>query len=377
MACEAFEEDLSAWIDGELTPAEEARLAAHLQSCRSCTALLRDFQDTSLLVRQLPLPRSPAFATEATMDLLRAVRHRDSEPWLALARARRFLFDPFLPKVGVKVVGLAVAIALAVFVGREEFMINVDHGNTLETTEAPPHTAEAPPSPSTPITRSPSPEVTVRGFDDTATPNTALLSPGALTPGNSEKANELSALQHAADQGQLDAQWKIGRMLADGDGVAQNDLRAFEYFSRIANTHASEPPGTAQAHIVASAFVALGRYYLKGIPNSAVQPDAARARQMFLYAASYFGDGEGQYELGRLYLTSTPSDAHEAMRWLLLAASKGHCGAEVALGDILFRGQQVPRQAARGLMWLELGRDCAGADEPGTQGTLRRRLPYR
>ncbi len=201
-------------------------------------------------------------------------------------------------------------------------------------------------------------------FDGTATPNTALLTPGVPTPENSEKAKELSALQYAADQGQIGAQWKIGRMLADGDGVAQNDLRAFEYFSQIANSHAGEQPGTPQARIVANAFVALGRYYLKGIPNSAVEPDANRARQMFLYAASYFGDADAQYELGRLYLDGTPSDVHEAARWFLLAANKGHCRAEVALGDILFRGQQLPRQAARGLMWLTLGRDCAGADQP-------------
>jgi TPR repeat protein len=206
-------------------------------------------------------------------------------------------------------------------------------------------------------------------FDGTATPNTALLTPSdgshsGLTAENSEKAKELSALQYAADQGQLGAQWKIGRMLADGDGVAQNDVRAFEYFSQIANSHAGEPPGTPQAHIVANAFVALGRYYLKGIPNSTVEPDASRARQMFLYAASYFGDADAQYELGRLYLGGTPSDVHEAARWFLLAANKGHCRAEVALGDILFRGEQLPRQAARGLMWLTLGRDCAGADQP-------------
>src|ERR1700692_4714636 len=63
-------------------------------------------------------------------------------------------------------------------------------------------------------------------FDGTATPNTALLAPSVPTPENSEKAKELSALQYAAEQGQIGAQWKIGRMLADGDGVAQNDLRA-------------------------------------------------------------------------------------------------------------------------------------------------------
>jgi TPR repeat protein len=206
-------------------------------------------------------------------------------------------------------------------------------------------------------------------FDGTATPNTALLTPngGSHTvlgaPEISEKAKELSALEYAADQGKIGAQWKYGRMLAEGDGVAQNDLRAFEYFSQIANSHADEPPGTAQARIVANAFVALGRYYLKGIPNTSVERNVDRARQMFLYAASYFGDANAQYELGQLYLDGTARDVHEAARWFLLAATKGQCRAQVALGDILFRGLQVPRQPARGLMWLTLARDCAGADE--------------
>ena len=74
------------------------------------------------------------------------------------------------------------------------------------------------------------------------------------------------------------AQWKVGRMYAIGDGVPQDDQRAFIYFSQIANTHPDEPPGTAQARLVANAFVALGHYYLTGIPNSAVVQDAARAR---------------------------------------------------------------------------------------------------
>jgi TPR repeat protein len=81
---------------------------------------------------------------------------------------------------------------------------------------------------------------------------------------------------------------------------------------------------------------------------------------MFGYAATYFGDADAQYELGRLYLTGTPSAPHQAARWFQLAATKGHCRAEVALGDMLFQGQAVPHQAARGLMWLTLGRDCAG-----------------
>jgi TPR repeat protein len=122
-------------------------------------------------------------------------------------------------------------------------------------------------------------------------------------------------------------------------------------------------PGTPQARFVANAFVALGHYYLTGIANSKVMPDPTRARDMLGYAATYFGDADAQYELGRLYLNDKPGDPHQAARWFQLAATKGQCRAEAALGDMLFQGQAVPRQAARGLMWLTLSKDCAGSDE--------------
>jgi uncharacterized protein len=206
-------------------------------------------------------------------------------------------------------------------------------------------------------------------FDGTTSPSTASLSPtdGLHAPNHpadgSEKSKALTALEYAADQGMPAAQWKLGQMYADGDGVPQDALRAFKYFSDIANSHPDETPGTPQAHFVANAFVALGRYYLTGIPNTSIKANPARAHEMLNYAATYFGDADAQYEMGRLYLDGTPSDPHEAARWFQLAANKGHCRAEAVLGDILFKGQFVPRQAARGLMWLTLGRDCAGSDE--------------
>jgi TPR repeat protein len=206
-------------------------------------------------------------------------------------------------------------------------------------------------------------------FDGTTSPSTASLTPsdglrpGSRAPASAEKTNALTALQYAADQGEPAAQWKLGHMYANGEGVPQDDLRAFNYFSQIANTHPDENPATPQARLVANAFVALGHYYLTGIPNSRVTADTARAREMFAYAASFFGDADAQYQLGRLYLDGTPSDPHQAARWFQLAATKGQCRAEVTLGDLLFEGKDVPRQAARGLMWLTLGKDCAGSDE--------------
>jgi hypothetical protein len=204
-------------------------------------------------------------------------------------------------------------------------------------------------------------------FDGTTTNSTASLTPGdglrAAQHPLDEKAKALTALQYAADQGEPAAQWKLGRMYADGDGVPQDQIRAFNYFSQIANTHPDENPGTPQARLVANAFVSLGHYYMTGIANSKIRPNLARAHELFAYAATYFGDADAQYELGRLYLEAAPPNPHEAARWFQLAATKGQCRAEAALGDILFKGQYVPRQAARGLMWLTLGRDCAGPDE--------------
>jgi TPR repeat protein len=172
-------------------------------------------------------------------------------------------------------------------------------------------------------------------------------------------------LQYSADEGHPVAQWRLGRMYADGDGVAQNDLRAFDYFSKIANLHAEDNPASPQSQIVANAFVALGRYYLEGIPNSRITPDPERAREMFSYAASYFGNADAQYNLGRLYLdgVGAPRDPKNAVRWLGLAAQKGQHQAQAMLGQMLFNGDHLQRQAARGLMWLTLARDGAGPNE--------------
>jgi TPR repeat protein len=176
----------------------------------------------------------------------------------------------------------------------------------------------------------------------------------------------LNSLQYAAEGGHPIAQWKLGRMYADGDGVTQDDLRAFEYFSRIASKHAEDSPSAPQAAIVAKAFVALGRYYLNGIPNSTIKSDPERAREMFSYAASYFGNADAQYDLARLYLKSAGTsrdDIRYGARWLGLAAQKGQHQAQAMLGQMLFNGDQLPRQAARGLMWLTLARDSAAPDE--------------
>jgi TPR repeat protein len=172
-------------------------------------------------------------------------------------------------------------------------------------------------------------------------------------------------LEDAARDGDVGAAWELGRMYADGDGVKQNHQLAFEYFGGIADSHADEPTGTAQARFVANAFVRLGSYYVTGIPNSNIKPNAVRGRDMFNYAASYFGDPDAQYHLGRIYLDGrgVGKDTKQGIRWLSLAADKGQYLAQAVLGGLLFKGQSAPRDGARGLMWLMLARDAATPEE--------------
>ena len=180
--------------------------------------------------------------------------------------------------------------------------------------------------------------------------------------GGTEAAQK--SLEDLARNGDVVAAWELGRMYAEGDGVKQNDQRAFEYFRRLADSHADELTGTAQARFVANAFVELGRYYLLGIPNH-IKPDAVHAHEMFSHAASYFGDPDAQYHLGRLYLDGqgVGKNTKQAVRWLFAAANKGQYQAQAVFGALLFRGQSVARDAAQGLMWLILARDAVNPEE--------------
>ena len=184
----------------------------------------------------------------------------------------------------------------------------------------------------------------------------------ALRQGKTEQA--VTELEYAAEQGVPGAIWKLGRMYADGDGVKMNKARAYEYFRRLTATHGDDSAGTPNARYLANAFVTLGLYHLDGIPGT-LKADPNVAREMFRYAAAYFADPEAQYHLGRLYLLGkgAPKDAIQAARWLRLSANKGHHRAQALLGSMLFKGEDVSRQAALGLFWLIMAKDAATPDE--------------
>jgi TPR repeat protein len=209
-------------------------------------------------------------------------------------------------------------------------------------------------------------------------PALSSVPPGGITPFDALRSGNqmmregridqgLLALEYAAERGMPAAIWQLGRIYADGDGVDVDQKRAFEYFRSLTKTHAYDSPGTPHARYVANAFVTLGYFYLKGIPDSDVRADPAVAHSMFRHAATYFGDPEAQYQLGRMYLegSGTPKNPVQASRWLRLAADRGQRNAQALLGAMLFKGSGVSRQAAMGLFWLTVAKDAVAKEGGG------------
>ena len=178
--------------------------------------------------------------------------------------------------------------------------------------------------------------------------------------------SSVRALTYAAEGGSPLACWKLGSMYASGDLVPRNDVLAYKYFEQLVDSYNEDDFDRREIGAVSNAFVAIGAYSLTGIPNSPVKPDPERALAMFQYAATNFGDAEAQYRLARMYLDGAAGlgkDNMRAARWLALASEKGHHGAQALLGHLLFLGEGVPRQRAKGLMWLNIAK--TGAKTPG------------
>ena len=185
---------------------------------------------------------------------------------------------------------------------------------------------------------------------------------GAELYSSGDRRSAFDAFEYAASKGHAIAQWKLGKMYATGDGVEEDDYKAFQMFSAIADEHADDNPYTPSARVVADAFVNLANYYKTGIANSGIKPDVGRAVGLFTHAATYFGDADAQYNLANIYLSGDgiqQPDPVRAVRWLSLAARKNHVAAQAKLGEVLVFGDGVRPLPEKGYMWIVVARENA------------------
>ncbi len=212
------------------------------------------------------------------------------------------------------------------------------------------------------------------------TPPAEALRYGIDSYRSGDKTGAVEALSFAARSGNAGAQWKLGSMYAEGDGVERDDYRAFELFSDVA-AHADEADSRRRDQatpFVTSAWAKLGAFFRKGIPNSDVKADPGRAREYF-WRAAYFGDADAQLNLAAMFYNGEGGerDLVQAAKWANLAADKGNPAARNLLIEIALElthalldasgGQTNARQAAK---WAKLAADYGSVDGQALYGRL-------
>ena len=128
------------------------------------------------------------------------------------------------------------------------------------------------------------------------------------------EASHLAEDRQAAEQGDADAQFRLGirySTFGDADSVAKDEAEATRWYRLAAE----------QGHAPAQTILGLRYDYGQGVPK----------------------------------------DEAEATRWYRLAAEQGHAGAQYNLGFMYDIGQGVPKDSVRAHMWFNIA--SANGDE--------------
>lgn len=151
----------------------------------------------------------------------------------------------------------------------------------------------------------------------------------------------------AAEQGLAKAQTNVGGLYRDGLGVSQDYAAAAKWYRKAAE----------QGEVLAQ--VNLGFMYFSG---QGVPQDFAEAAKWYRTAAEH-GDSAGQFDLGTMYDAGRgmPQDYAAAMTWYRKAADQGNAPAEYGLGWHYANGLGVPQDMGQARTWMQ--RAATAGDE--------------
>ncbi|MFZ1086179.1 MAG: tetratricopeptide repeat protein [Terracidiphilus sp.] len=163
------------------------------------------------------------------------------------------------------------------------------------------------------------------------------------------KADELKLVEAAkacrisAEQGDAQAQYKLGYMYSHGQGLPQDYAEAFYWFSKSADQ------GNAMGENGLASMYLIGR---------GVAQDYAEALRLYQKAADQ-GYAKAQYNLGKMYYYGEgvlQSNA-EAALWYRKAAEQGDVYAQSNLGYMYSCGYGVQRDRAEADRWYHKAAD--------------------
>lgn len=169
-----------------------------------------------------------------------------------------------------------------------------------------------------------------------------LLMATPLLADESSHLSHLEALTQDAENGNAEAQFTLGNLYLDGEGVAQDNFAALRWFTLAAESDNAN----AQYNIAVM--------YLKGI---GVIKDPAQAVTWFVRAAEN-GDATSQYTLAVLLFNGqlgVPQNVPQAYKWFTLAGAAGHqaAAANAVLVQELLPANEVVAMQAEARQWID------------------------
>ncbi len=136
-----------------------------------------------------------------------------------------------------------------------------------------------------------------------------------------------------------EADMRIGDMYMDGDGVAQDDVRALSWYQKAADA------GSIEADLT------FGHLYELGI---GVKQDSTQALQWYRKAAD-LGNAEAQYQVGSLYgQPGSLRDYKQAALWYQKASQQGVAEAQFYLGHLYLDGNGVAVDKAKAVQQFQM-----------------------
>ena len=179
-----------------------------------------------------------------------------------------------------------------------------------------------------------------------------LIAPWAL----GQDPDWITETHRLAEQGDAEAQFNLGFMYANGEGIPQDDAEAVRWFRLAAE----------QGH--AEGQHSLGAMYYRG---RGVREDDAEAARWYRLAADQ-GNAEAQLALGVMYATGAGvlKDDAEAARWVRLAAEQGDANAQAVLGGMYAFGEGVLKDDAEAARWVRLAAEQGDANAQAALGGM-------
>lgn len=146
--------------------------------------------------------------------------------------------------------------------------------------------------------------------------------------------------EKAAEFGDVESQYAMGRAFSDGDGVPEDDVQSIKWYRLAA----------ANGDVRAKRAVA--SMEMGGLGTS---PDPVDAFKRFGELADDDEDYDSQWQVGLAYARGNGigKDSRQAVEWLEKGAS-GHTHA-IELGDLYASGNVIPKNHAKAAYWY--GRD--------------------